>query len=225
MKKILLAATVLGSLVYGGAASAQTAVATTGDTSSGWQAGDIAVRARIIGVIPENNGSSTSLGGHVSATSTAMPEVDLSYFFTDSIAAELIASSTEHTVTANNTILGTQKVGTAWVLPPTVTLQYHFNPHGAFSPYVGAGLNVTWFYATQTQNPVFTKWSLGNTAGPALQVGFDYNVGGPWFLNVDAKQIFINTKAKIDTVVKGLTVTAKTGLDPFVVGAGVGYRF
>ena len=34
----------------------------------------------------------------------------------------------------------------AGVLPPTVTLQYHFTPEQKFSPYVGAGLNYSFFY-------------------------------------------------------------------------------
>ena len=219
MKKLLLAATMLGTLAYAGAASAQTAT----DTSTGFQAGDVMVRARAIGVIPENNHSSTSIGGTVTANAQAAPELDLSYFFTDSISAELIAASTQHNLRANNTVVGNVNVGSVWVLPPTVTLQYHFMPHSAFSPYIGAGLNVTWFYATSPATPVVTKLTLNNTMGPALQIGFDYNVSGPWYLNVDAKQIFINTKARLSTALG--PVTAKTGLDPFVVGAGVGYRF
>jgi outer membrane protein W len=50
------------------------------------------IRVRAIGVIPEDNSSSISvIGGHVSATAQAAPEIDFSYFLTDNIALELIA--------------------------------------------------------------------------------------------------------------------------------------
>src|SRR5271165_6497353 len=63
----------------------------------GKAAGTVMVRVRVIGVIPEDWSSSVSLiGGHVSVSASVAPEVDLSYFFTDHIAAELIAASTNH---------------------------------------------------------------------------------------------------------------------------------
>ena len=66
-----------------------------------------------------------------------------------------------------------------------------------------------------------TKWGLSNGVGPAIQAGFDYNVAGNWFLNVDVKQIFLDTTARIN----GGAIIAKTSLNPTVVGAGIGYRF
>ncbi|MBN8930529.1 MAG: OmpW family protein, partial [Rhizobium pusense] len=38
------------------------------------------------------------------------------------------------------------KLASTWVLPPTLTAQYHFNPKGAVRPYVGAGINYTIFW-------------------------------------------------------------------------------
>ncbi len=189
----------------------------------GKAANSVLVRVRAIGVFPQNWNSNTSIGGTISATSTAAPEVDVSYFFTDNIAAELIAASTRHTVAANGTVLGKVDVGSAWVLPPTVTLQYHFQPKERFSPYLGAGLNATWFYNTQPALPTVTKFTLSNNVGFDLQAGFDYNVAGAWFLNFDVKQLFLNTSARLSTVAG--PVKAHTSLSPTVIGAGIGYRF
>ena len=104
-------------------------------------------------------------------------------------------------------------------------LQYHFMPHERFSPYVGAGLNVSFFYDHERRRaPTVTKvLSMDNNVGAALQIGFDYNITGHWFANFDVKQIFLNTTAHINTVLG--SVTAKTSLDPLVIGAGIGYRF
>lgn len=42
--------------------------------------------------------------------------------------------------------MGLGKVGKVWLLPPTLTFQYHFTDFGAFKPYVGAGVNYTILY-------------------------------------------------------------------------------
>ncbi|APH58470.1 OmpW/AlkL family protein [Granulibacter bethesdensis] len=187
----------------------------------GKSAGHFMVRLRAIGVLPENKSSATSIGGRVDATPQAAPELDLSYFFTDHIAVELIAASTRHSVSAVNTALGNVDVGSTYVLPPTLTLQYHFMPHGRFSPYAGIGLTVAWFYDSNPAGPTVSKFALENTVGPSIQVGADYNLTGKWFLNVDVKQMFLNTRARIN----GGAIQARTSLDPTVVGFGIGYRF
>ena len=119
-----------------------------------------------------------------------------------------------------NSALGNVDVGSVWVLPPTLTVQYHFMPHSAFSPYIGAGINVSFFYATQPANPPVTHWSMSNNVGAAIQAGFDYNFTGHWFANFDVKQIFLNSTAKVDAL--GTTLTAKTALNP--IGHRSGHR-
>lgn len=222
----LAGAVLVGTLAFGGLASAQDATSVSASSFTppvGKQAGTFMIRLRAIDVIPEDNGSSTSIGGHVKTTSQPAPEADFSYFFTDNIAAELITATTRHTMKATGTAVGSVDVGSTWVLPPTVTLQYHFMPHERFSPYVGAGVNLTMFYASHPSGPTVTSLKVDDSVGAALQVGFDYNVTGHWFANVDVKQIFVSTKAHLNTALG--PVTAKTSLDPLVVGFGIGYRF
>jgi outer membrane protein len=220
MKRILFASGFCGALLLGGVASAQTV---DDEAPVGKAANTIMLRGRVIGVLPGDYSSSTTIGGHVEASNQAAPEVDLSYFFTDHIAAELIAATTRNTLSAKSTSIGDVNVGSTWVLPPTVTLQYHFMPHERFSPYIGAGLNATFFYDTQGAGPTVQRVSLDNNVGAAVQIGFDYNVTGHWFANVDFKQIFVDTTAHLATPLGA--VTAKTSLDPVVIGAGIGYRF
>jgi outer membrane protein len=223
MKQFLFTTCLLGTMALGGVASAQTPF----DLSQppvGLQANTFMIRARAIGVIPLDSSSSISaIGGHVDATAQAAPEVDFSYFLTDNIAFELIAATTRHDVSANSTALGKVDVGDVWALPPTLTVQYHFMPHSRFSPYVGAGLNVTFFYDSNPARPTVTHVSFDNNPGAAIQAGFDYNFAGHWFANFDVKQIFVNTTAHLRTVLG--PVTAKTALNPLVIGAGIGYRF
>lgn len=223
MKTTLFATTLLSAMALGFAASAQ-GLLDMNAPLVGKEAGTIMLRARAIGLFPENNSSSISaIGGRVEATAQAAPEVDLSYFFTDNIALELIAATTRHDIKAKGTAVGDIDVGSSWALPPTLTLQYHFMPHSAFSPYVGVGLNVTFWYGTTPANPPVTHLSVSNGIGPAIQAGIDYNFAGHWFANLDVKQIFLNTNAHVDAL--GTTVKAHTALDPLVVGMGIGYRF
>jgi outer membrane protein len=147
-------------------------------TPVGKEAGTVMVRLRALGVLPENKSSSTSLGGAVETTNQVAPEIDLSYFFTGHLAAELIAASTRHEVSASGTAIGHVDVGSTYVLPPTLTLQYHFMPHARISPYIGAGITVAWFYDTSPAGPTVDKVGFDTAVGPTVQLGVDYNVTG-----------------------------------------------
>lgn len=225
MRKLISTACLAAGLAAAGPCLAQTSaqpVPPDPNAPVGKEAGTFMIRLRAIGVLPQNTWSNvTPIGGHVEATNTATPEIDFSYFFTDHIAAELIAATSRHNISISDSVLGHVDVGSVWVLPPTLTAQYHFMPHERFSPYLGAGLNVTFFYASHSNNPPITEVGYSTGVGPAIQAGFDYNITGHWFLNFDVKQIFFKTFARAN----GGTIKANTWLDPTVIGAGIGYRF
>jgi outer membrane protein len=198
-------------------------------------AGDIVIRARGLAVLPQEKGTlnNTSLGniGTVDVGNDYIPEVDFSYFFTDNIAAELIAGTSRHKVKGNLNGLGNSiEIGKVSLLPPTLTVQYHFLPKERISPYVGAGLNYTLFYnedAAKTANSAglsVTKTDYKNRFGFALQAGVDVALTGAWSLNLDVKKIFLKTDVTA-SVNGALPVTSKVTLDPWLVGVGVGYRF
>ena len=147
-----------------------------------------------------------------------MPEVDFSYFITDNIAVELIAATTKHDLKWENPNVD---LGSVMLLPPTLTLQYHFMPKERFSPYLGAGINYTFFY--DEKPGAAQSISYDNGFGYALQAGFDYAISGPWSLNVDVKKVFLDTT--ITTNVGGGPINVDADLDPWVFGIGVGYRF
>lgn len=161
-------------------------------------------------------GASTGLKAEVN--DDVMPTVALTYFFTDHIAVEAIAGTTKHTVRAKGGATNVA-VQDTWVLPPIVTVQYHFAPDAKVSPYVGAGLNYMIFYSEKDLNGFDFK--IDDGFGYALQAGVDVAMSGPWSVNLDAKKVFFETDA-VDTT-NGLM--SKVNLDPWVVSAGVGYRF
>ncbi|MER9463450.1 OmpW family protein [Mesorhizobium australicum] len=184
---------------------------------SPWQ-----LRLRGLGVITEDSGYVNAVSGSaLSYSDTVIPELDISYFFTDNIAAELILGTTYANIGGQGTIGGLDNIGKVWLLPPTLTLQYHFTNFGAFKPYVGAGVNYTIFYNQGAGSADALK--VKNTFGTALQVGFDYMVDQHWGVNFDVKKLFL--KPAFDVTVDGAELTGKAELDPWLIGAGITYRF
>ncbi|OBP72220.1 MULTISPECIES: OmpW/AlkL family protein [Mesorhizobium] len=214
---VLIVAGQAGAADVGQAASVPQAEAWVAEAPSPWQ-----IRLRALGVITEDSGYVNAVpGSGLSYSNTVTPELDISYFVTDNIAAELILGTTYANIDGQGAIGGLGKVGKVWLLPPTVTLQYHFTDLGAFKPYVGAGVNYTIFYHQQAGSADDLK--VKNTFGAALQVGFDYMVDEHWGVNFDVKKLFL--KPDFDVTVAGAKLTGKANLDPWLIGAGVTYRF
>ena len=105
------------------------------------------MRARVLHLDSANK-DNTDLGANLNINNKTFPEVDISYFFTPNIAAELILTYPQkQTVYSNSTELGSFKH-----LPPTLSLQYHL-PMASFRPYVGLGVNLTMLSDVRFNNP------------------------------------------------------------------------
>ena len=182
------------------------------------------IRGRALFVMPQEDaslrlGGAPVLGGKVDISNSVVPELDITYFFTKNIAAELILGVTPHNVKGAGSLAGA-RIGSAWLLPPTLMLQYHFTDLGAFKPYLGVGVNYTVFFNEKAKGG-FTDFDLKDSFGFALQAGFDYMIDEHWGFNFDVKKIFLEPKVKVNN---GL-VAGKVKIDPWLIGAGVTYRF
>ena len=210
-------------LLIAAAAAVGVAGAAHADDFKAKSAGTVMLNLRISDVAPDVNDAITTLAGaptglHANVSKEFMPSLGLTYFFTDHIAVEAIATTTRHTIKAQGP--GTNvEVKDTWVLPPVVSLQYHFAPAAKVSPYVGAGVNYMAFYSGSNKNGFNLK--LKNGFGTALEAGADIATKGPWSINLDVKKVFFQTKAT--DAKNGLKSTVN--LDPWVISAGVGYKF
>jgi outer membrane protein len=211
------------------------------------EAGDWVVRLRATNVNPSessklgektteayNAGVTELLYGSTSANlevdSNTIPELDISYYFTKNIAAELIlALGTKHDVNTKAANGEKHDLGEVNLLPPTLTAQWHFNPDQTFDPYVGAGIS----YIRAMDNglnyegvaPIRINRS---NWGPALQVGLDINLTDRWLLNLDVKKIWFDTDVKVDAAALGIPGYRKIDnldIDPWVVSVGFGKKF
>ena len=231
MKKILLSLTTLFSVIS--ATYAQSNVDSNDSDFKKWQ-----IRVRGVGVVPNVSDAKVGvIGGGVQISNQFIPELDITYFFTKNIAAELILGTTKHKVNTTNSDISAiggpteanVDLGSVWLLPPTLTAQYHFYPSKdqIVKPYVGAGVNYTIFYDVKSGVAQSVKYD--NKFGFALQAGSDFNITDNFFLNVDAKFIFLKTDVKVDAsnLAGGapLDIPASVRINPLLLGFGVGYRF
>lgn len=180
------------------------------------QSGPWLVRVHALSLDSANK-DSTGLG--LSVNNKVFPEVDISYFFTPNIAAELVLTYPQkHDIRSNGTDIGSLKH-----LPPTLSLQYHFTDLGAFKPYVGAGLNYTHFSSVEFAPAIVTALNPSidsNSTGFAVGAGFDYEFAKNMYFNVDVKKVQIRTDVKSNGVKAG-----EFKVDPLLVGVGIGWRF
>src|SRR3546814_19009914 len=91
--------------------------------SAGKSAGDIMVRGRVIGLLPDESSSVTVIGGDVDARNAWTGELAFSSFFTDHIAAELIAATPTNNIRVKHGTGGDPGPGKTWLLPPPLTLR------------------------------------------------------------------------------------------------------
>jgi outer membrane protein len=206
-----IAVAVLGALTL--------AVAPAAAQQSG--GGKFMVRVRALSLTPADKSdaipSLSVAADAITVSSKIFPEVDLSYFFTPRLAAELVLTyPQQHDVELNGSTIGTFKH-----LPPSLLLQYHFLPDAVFRPYVGAGANLTLISSVDLRVPGVGALELEDSSvGVVGQVGADFKVGTRHFLNVDVKRVTIGS----DVLAGGNAVSA-VKVDPWLISVGFGLRF
>jgi outer membrane protein len=202
-KRAAMALALVGSVALPFAAQAQA------------QEGPWLVRLRAV-YLDSANKDNTDLGANLTINNRWIPELDISYFFTPNIAAELVLTYPQkQTVYSNGTEIGSFKH-----LPPTLTVQYHFTGIQGFRPYVGAGLNYTNISSVDLLGGGANL--KRNSYGLAAQIGADVPLGNGWLLNVDVKKVQIKTD-----VLVGATEDnhGSFKVDPWLIGVGFGKRF
>lgn len=214
------------------------AMAQDGDETD--RAGDIQIKLLGTGVLPDGKITdiNINLPGLPAATQTkasdnVTPTLAIEWFVTDNVSLETIAGITQHDVDATAGLpAGAELVSNAKLIPATVTVKYHFDL-GGVKPYVGAGPSYFLWVGDKPGAATLplgvTETNLSNELGVALQAGFDVPLndtkgGGGLGLSVDVKRYFIDTTARW-YVGNTLAIETTHKLDPWVISAGLAYRF
>ncbi|MEO1170201.1 MAG: OmpW family outer membrane protein [Pseudomonadota bacterium] len=200
------------------------------------QAGDIQLRVFATGVLPsgdinevERDDFGLPAGSQTRVTDSIVPTVAAEYFISDSFSIETICCITPHDVEGTNALAGVELIDDAIVLPATVTAKVHFPIGDTVRPYLGAGPALFFIFSENVGTGAaalgIDDVGLSSEFGVALQAGADFNLNDNGLvLGLDVKRYFVGTTA---TFSAGGTELIRTDhdLDPWVVSAGLGFRF
>jgi outer membrane protein len=176
------------------------------------------VKVGIANVIPKSNNGTLYNGAlKTDVGNSARPSITFEYMITPNIGVEVLGAWPFR----NDIKLNDAKLARVDVLPPTVSVQYHFLPGKVVSPFVGLGLNYTFMYNEKTMGAIAdTKLDIKNSWGVAFHGGVDFNFNKNWLMTADIRWIQMRNDVKHD----GNNV-GKVKVDPWVLGVAVGYRF
>jgi len=215
--KMRIATTLLATLI---ATSAQA-----------WQAGDVLLRAGAAGVYPTGDGTHPAAGpgANVEADSAWSLGLTGTYMATNNIGVGLLAAwPFKHDIETKGALAGTGDAGETKHLPPTVTVQYHFDTGSNLHPFVGLGINYTNFFSEET-NPggVLSGGSLklDDSWGLAGELGVDYELQNDWLVGAQVFYIDIDTDATVTGLGAPLDSTFNVEIDPWVFMVSVGKKF
>lgn len=205
------------------------------------EAGDIILRAGAITVDPHESSSDIwvgALGSDVAGSKATLDSdtqlgLNLAYMLTEHLGVELLAATPfSHDVGVKGmpgAFAGLNgKLGELKHLPPTLSLVYYpLDAASAFQPYLGAGINYTWFFDTElsgeAEDKGFSGLDLDDSWGLAAQLGLDYMLSDDLLLNAQVRYIDIDTQGS--TNFGGREVEVDLDVDPFVYMLGLGYKF
>lgn len=200
------------------------------------EAGDIQIKGFVTGVLPDGaiNEVETDLiglpaGAQTRATDSVVPTVAVEYFVSRNFSLETICCITPHDVRGAGALGGARLIENAIILPATVTAKYHFDLGGGIKPYLGAGPTYFLIFSEGVGADAAalgtTDVDLSDELGFVLQGGVDFKLNDRGLgLSLDAKRYFVGTTA---TFRAGQVTALQTDhdLDPWVVSAGLAYRF
>ena len=205
------------------------------------KAGDIIVRAGAVTVDPHEKSSDIYVGALSSSVAGTGATLDsdtqlglnFAYMLTDHWGVELLAATPfSHSVGVKGmpgSFAGLNgKLADIKHLPPTLSAVYYpLSGNSAFKPYVGVGINYTWFFDTEltgaAEGKGFSGFDLKDSWGLAAQVGMDYMLTDNVMLNAQVRYIDIDTEGT--TSYGGADVKVDVDVDPWVYMVGLGYKF
>jgi outer membrane protein len=216
------------------------ALALAAPFAQAFEAGDIIVRAGAITVDPREDSSDINhavlgdvAGSKATLDSNTQLGLNFAYMVTDKVGIELLAATPfSHDVGVKGMpgpYAGLNgKLGSLKHLPPTLSVIYYpLEKNSAFQPYVGAGINYTWFFDTELSSSAedkgFSGLDMKDSWGLAAQVGMDYMLTDNIMLNAQVRYIDIDTSGT--TYLAGDKVKVDVDVAPFVYMVGLGYKF
>ncbi|MGV6826560.1 MAG: OmpW family outer membrane protein [bacterium] len=204
-----------------------TSLMLTGQAYS-YDKGDLVLRVGAATVNPTDD-NAKNVGGtglDLSVNDNTQLGINVTYMLTDDIGIGVLgATPFNHDISLNG---GVGKIAETDHLPPTVTVQYHFDNSSNLKPFVGAGFNYTVFFdedLNSTGDTLGTGLSLDNSFGFAAEAGLDWHINDDWMVSAQVWWVDIDTEAKLKNALGGPDLKFDVEIDPWVYMIGVGFRF
>lgn len=181
-------------------------------------AGSMTFGVGVIDVAPKSDNGKLAGGTlPVDVGNDTQPQVTFEYFVADNVGLEVLAATPfKHDISID----GLGKVGSTKELPPTISVQYHFNGAGKVSPFVGAGVNYTLFFSEDTRGALAgSDLKLDDSFGLAAHAGIDFNLP-KGAIRADVRWVDIDTKVKLDGSKIGTV-----NVDPLTYGLAYVFKF
>ncbi len=190
--------------------------------------------ARIGPALIEPNDSSNDVEGldntGVRVDSDVTLGFTIGYMLTSKYAIELLGvTPSKHDLRGKDGIGVLGKIADVDVFPPTLSLQYHFDGSPTFHPYIGVGINYTYFPDEQVSSSLEnalggnTDLDIDDSWGLAAQIGIDYALNDKWFINSALWYVDIDADATLKN--NGVSRNVDIDIDPWVLFAGIGRNF
>ncbi len=166
-----------------------------------------------VGYLNPKSDNGTLAGQDADVNNDTRPIATVEYFVRDNIGVELLlATPFKHNIKLDGTRIGDTKH-----LPPTVSVNYHFQNSTQFTPYVGAGLNYTTFF---DEDSSLGNLKIDDSFGVALQAGVDYAITDAGSLRANVRWFDIESDVKLDGSKIG-----KAKIDPWLFAVAYVHRF
>lgn len=179
-----------------------TTAALTMTTAFAVPAGTWTVGAGAHGVVPKSDNGTLNNGLSVDVDDDIRPTLTGEYFVANNVGIELLAAIPFHhdiTLTAPN---GDKIDGKTQHLPPTLSLQYHFDGYNMpmnVKPFVGVGVNYTTFFKEKLYLPEGpADLDIDDSVGVAGHIGIDIPFTPRDSFRIDARYMDIKPDVSLN---------------------------
>ena len=176
------------------------ATALTMTTAFAVPAGTWSVAAGAHYVDPKSDNGTLNNGLSVDVDGDVRPTISGEYFIANNVGVELLAAIPfHHDFNLNNPNGTTALTGKTQHLPPTLSLQYHFDGYNLpmnVKPFVGVGVNYTTFFKERVSTG--GDLDLDDSVGVAGHIGLDIPFAPTESFRIDARYMDIKTDATLN---------------------------
>jgi outer membrane protein len=177
-------------------------------------------------------------GAHASSTDTV--GITTEYYVTDNIGvAMLFGLPLKVNLVGDGTLQKYGNLGSTKPVPPAIDLRYHlFSAESKFRPYLGLGVNYTWFTQVRTTNSQFVTDSFGpggsahatlsSSWNPVFEIGANYAITKHWSVGTSLNYIPVKTNLTLyGQTAAGTQIVSRSTLrlNPLSVFLNVAYTF